>query len=236
MLKTGGWLIGTIFVWHSALADVPDASRARALELSDESDRAYDAGEFQRAADLVRGAYALYPEPILLYNLGRALERAGDPRGAIEQYTRYLATSPDDRVEVSAKIAALRAQLPVEPPRVVVVARAAPPVHADAPRLALPLATVATGAAVFGIGVGFGFASSHLRDEATAEPVQLTAQRDLDRAHRDATIADVLFATSGALAIAGGVWGALVQHRSESGVVSHLRVSPRAIGLAWSLR
>src|SRR5512143_2470066 len=83
-----------IFVLLSGVGARADQSeRDRALELFDQSDRAYAAGDYGRAADLVRAAYALYPEPILLYNLGRALEQAGDTRGAIDQYTRYLAVA-----------------------------------------------------------------------------------------------------------------------------------------------
>jgi hypothetical protein len=215
-----------------AHAQPSDANRTHAVELADQSDLAYQAGDFARAADLVRGAYALYPEPILLYNLARALERQGDVREAIAQYTRYLAAEApdaDDRDAVTAKIHALQAELPPEPARVVVVAP--PPPRPEPAHLALPIATAAAGAVALGIGVGFGFASSRARGDAASAPVQLDAQRDLDRAHRDATVANVLFVAGGALAIGGAAWAYLAHGRAERGVASHLRISPSSIAL-----
>ena len=73
----------------------PDSrAKARALELFQESDRHYKRGEFERAVELLRQAHALYPEPILVYNLARALEGLGDLPGAIEQYERCLESYP----------------------------------------------------------------------------------------------------------------------------------------------
>lgn len=221
---------------HEARAD-DDANRAHALELFDESDRAYKAGDFARAADLVRGAYALYPEPILLYNLGRALERTGDTRGAIEQYERYLDAAPtaDDATDVRAKIASLRAALPVDRP--VVVAAPAPRVivkEAPRHRPVVPMSAMVVGLASVGTGIGFGLASTHLHDQAVREPVQLDARRDLDRAQRDATVANILYVGGGALAIGGAVWTYFAVRHHDGGPM--VTVSPQTIGLAWELK
>src|SRR5438132_8438537 len=85
----------------------PDDHKARALALFADSDKAYKAGEFERAGELLRAAYDLYPEPILLYNLGRALESTNDHPGAIDAYERYLKASPEakDRGAVERRIA-----------------------------------------------------------------------------------------------------------------------------------
>src|SRR6266540_4033861 len=74
-------------------------NRTRALQLFDESATHYKNGEFEKAAELLREAYGLFPEPILLYNLARALESMGDLPGAIENYERYLTEEAqiDDR-------------------------------------------------------------------------------------------------------------------------------------------
>src|SRR5688500_3941422 len=67
----------------------------RAVVLFEESERAYNAGEFAEAATLLRRAYELHPDPTLLFNLARALEGMGDLDGAIETYERYLAEGRD---------------------------------------------------------------------------------------------------------------------------------------------
>src|SRR6185436_17537640 len=64
--------------------------KERALALFEKSDKAYKAGKFEQAVKLLQEAYGLYPEPILLYNLGRAQEGLGDVSGAVESYERYL--------------------------------------------------------------------------------------------------------------------------------------------------
>jgi tetratricopeptide (TPR) repeat protein len=89
------------------------ADRDRALALFRESDADYKRGDFEHAAQLLREAYSLHPEPILLYNLARALEGVGDFEGAIESYERYLnaATQIPDRGAIERRIATLRAKV-----------------------------------------------------------------------------------------------------------------------------
>jgi tetratricopeptide (TPR) repeat protein len=90
--------------------------RDKALALFEKSDRAYKAGKFEDAAKLLREAYVLHPEPILLYNLGRAQEGLGDARGAIESYEQYLAQAKqiEDRGAIERRIETLKAQLAEE--------------------------------------------------------------------------------------------------------------------------
>lgn len=90
-----------------------DAKKDKALALFEKSDRAYKAGKFEDAAKLLRDAYALYPEPTLLYNLGRAQEGLGDIDGAIASYEKYLrdAKQIQDRGAIERRVATLKAQL-----------------------------------------------------------------------------------------------------------------------------
>ena len=90
--------------------------RDRALKLFEDSDKAYKAGKFEKAAELLREAYGLYPEPLLLYNLGRAQEGLGDAKGAIESYERYLkdAKQIKDRGAIERRVDTLKAQLAKE--------------------------------------------------------------------------------------------------------------------------
>jgi tetratricopeptide (TPR) repeat protein len=96
-----------------AAAQPSQVDRDRALALFRESDADYKRGDFEHAAQLLREAYSLHPEPILLYNLARALEGVGDFEGAIESYERYLnaATQIADRGAIERRIATLRAKV-----------------------------------------------------------------------------------------------------------------------------
>jgi tetratricopeptide (TPR) repeat protein len=83
------------------------------VQLAEDSEKAYKAGHFEDAADLLRRAHELYPEPILLYNLGRALEGMGDAKNAVAAYERYLkdAKQIDDRGAIERRVATLKAQI-----------------------------------------------------------------------------------------------------------------------------
>ena len=105
-----------VFLVLALLTTVAHAApdkRAHALELAAESERAYKDGKFEKAADLLRKAHDTYPEPILLYNLGRALEGMGDQKGAVDAYEQYLrdAKKIDDRPAIERRVATLKAQI-----------------------------------------------------------------------------------------------------------------------------
>ncbi len=108
----GSLVFATMLALASHVHAEPDR-RAQALALADDSERAYKAGQFEKAAALLRKAHDRYPEPLLLYNLGRALEGMGDQKGAIEAYEQYLhdAKQIDDRPAIERRIATLKAQL-----------------------------------------------------------------------------------------------------------------------------
>lgn len=88
-------------------------NRDKALKLFEDSNKAYKSGKFEQAAELLRKAYTLFPEPILLYNLGRAQEGLGDPKGALDSYERYLkeAKQVDDRGAIERRIETLKAEI-----------------------------------------------------------------------------------------------------------------------------
>lgn len=96
----------------NARAQDDDDSLERAVVLFEESETLYNQGEFEQAAALLRRAYALHPDPTLLFNLARALEGAGDLDGAIESYERYLEENPDaeDAGAIRARVGTLREQ------------------------------------------------------------------------------------------------------------------------------
>ena len=254
----------------------PDSrAKARALELFQESDRHYKRGEFERAVELLREAHALYPEPILVYNLARALEGLGDLPGAIEQYERYLREAPqiEDRGAIERRIATLKEQLAVRE-------RAAQPTgggteptptttgptanrpdpgspsagpastpganlgldrrgdEASARPRSLPWIIAGAGVGVVAVGGVFGYLSQARQGDAEDEPVQVEAVKLHDAARRDATIANVMFVTGGAIAIGGAVWGVLERRKDRARPTiagAHVEVAPAWVGLRWEL-
>lgn len=229
----------------SAVAQSPTENRTRALELFEQSADHYKRGEFERAAELLREAYGLYPEPLLLYNLARALESVGDLPGAIENYERYLAEGKDieDRPAIERRLATLKEQLartqtpsggetPTPPVNEGGTTAIGPGVtdsqgtspgstvamsgDETAPRpRALPWFVAGSGVAIAAAGGVFGYLARGKEDDAHAAPVQQDASRLLDDARRDAQIANVLF-IAGGVVFAGGVTWAVIE-RSRGG-------------------
>jgi len=228
----------------------PPAAKQRALDLFAESDRHYKAGEFEQAVELLRQAYDLFPEPILLYNLARALEGMGDTRGAVEQYRRYLASATDlpDRGAIERRIETLDAQLAAtdakEPAAPAAPALTALPVrggerrddHAGGGHSVLPWVTVGVGVAVIGGGGALAYLASQRHDAAVAEPIQAEAKRLQDQAESYATTANVMFIAGSVVTIGGAVWALLDRRRHPRATAgARLQITPTSIGVAWSL-
>jgi iron complex outermembrane receptor protein len=70
----------------------------------------YEAGQAREAIVELERAYAIRPLPRLLYNLGRAHERAGSFTVAVDYYNRFLQTNPDAEAGAIAREAMATAQ------------------------------------------------------------------------------------------------------------------------------
>ena len=71
---------------------------------------AYKAGQFKAAVDAFREAYKIRPDPTLLFNIGRSLERQGAIDDAINHYKAYVdapGTTAEGRTAALEKIEAL---------------------------------------------------------------------------------------------------------------------------------
>src|SRR5262249_38752530 len=79
--------VGSASAAPDALAKGGSTAEERAFDLFEKSKVAYREGRFAEAADLLAEAYKAKPEPVLLYNLGRACEGLGDLQRAIGAYT-----------------------------------------------------------------------------------------------------------------------------------------------------
>ena len=101
------------FVMMMALLLTPGAALAQrgrsAKELIKEAARLYDARQYEESVQLLLQAYAMDPNPRLLYNIARAYDQAGNANAAIEYYLKYLGTADEGAPEVRK-----RARLSVE--------------------------------------------------------------------------------------------------------------------------
>jgi tetratricopeptide (TPR) repeat protein len=201
-------------MWRAAivvlLVAAPAAAQTdqeRALTLFEESRGHYDAGRFDRAIELLQEAYRLQPEPILLYNMGRAYEGADQVREAADAYERYLNDAGDvrDRGALEARLRTLRERIaredaerdrPAPPPP--------PPSGGVDPGGWIVLGV---GVAAIAVGVVLGVLSDDAHNEAVAAPVHRDAVALQQSAYDYASGANAAFIAGGVIAVAGLVWG-----------------------------
>ena len=92
-----------------AHAEQPDYDSAKRHFLTGRD--LFERREFLRAAQEFQAAYDITKDPVVLFNIGEAYEKAGKVDEAIRAYEAYLgASSVADREEVERKLAALRRQ------------------------------------------------------------------------------------------------------------------------------
>jgi tetratricopeptide (TPR) repeat protein len=191
---------------------------------------AFDAQHYDEALKELTLAYALAPDPQLLYAIGQVHVKLGDCEAAATFFRRFLSTKPDarDARVVSEAIAACKDHPPPHeaapppqpapppspppsppppPPQPVVVA--SPPAPAPAPvarawyRDAIGDALVAAGIVAGGVAA-FEYASARTsRDDADDARTYGAVQAKLDDASRDQKIAIGFAAGGGALVVAG---------------------------------
>lgn len=251
-------VLAGLLVLSSVAAADPKAAppKQRAAQLAAESAQHYKRGEFEVSVALLRQAYALYPQPNLLYNLARSLEGMGDAKGAVEAYENYLDTAKDveDRGAIERRVDTLKAQLAAKQPAVETKPEPLPEpksepkpepkvepkpeplpqvtaAPADEPRpTKLPWVVIAGGVAIAGGGLGAGILANSRHNAAVSATTGTDAQHLQDQAHTYATIADVLFVVGGVATAVGIVW----EIRAHSGVTA--RVAPGAVALEWHFR
>lgn len=216
----------------------PRDPKARALELFEQSAVAYRDGRFQAAIDLLLEARRTKPEPVLLYDLGRAYEALGDQRAAADAYARYLAEEPraGDRRAIEARLVTLRAQAERleraknAPPEARAPAERPEPEPESGISVVLPWVVTGVGLAGLGTGVALGLVSRGKHDAAVSEPVQTLAQDKQDSASTLATGATIAFIAGGVVVAAGLTWLGIRALRPSRGVA--LCPGPGTIALA----
>jgi tetratricopeptide (TPR) repeat protein len=209
--------------------------RATAPELFEKSRAAYGDGRFAEAAELLKRAYQLDPDPILLYNLARALENDGDDNGARIAYEQYLRNQPNarDRRTIEARIEKLwerqdeKRKLALAQ-RAVAAEKEQLAVEAEGPSF-VPWIVAGVGAAVLASGGMIGVVAGTRDSASRSAPNQRDAVALRDEAEGLATFANVALASGAGIAAAGVIWGVIdLSTAPELGVV----ITPQTVGLA----
>jgi hypothetical protein len=91
---------------------------------------------------------------------------------------------------------------------------------------------IGTGGAALATGAVFAWRASANHDDAVNEPVQARAADLQQAAHHDATLANVMFAVGGAIAIGGGVYELLHQRSQHEG--AQVSITPRSVSVGWA--
>lgn len=196
----------------------------------------YQARQYEQAIEVFREAFALRPEPEIVYNIARSYERLARPTEAIAEYERFVAlpgTTSELRTRAHASIRALRAELAAsrqEPEPTVTTPQPTPQPPSTTPTPVEPTEAsggsalgpvgwtmFGVGAVSVGVGVAFGVLTID-RNEAFDNAVPRSEQqyRLRDQVRESALVADVLLIGGGVIAATGLVL-AIIDATSGSG-------------------
>ncbi|HEY4117052.1 MAG TPA: hypothetical protein VGM56_04330 [Byssovorax sp.] len=205
----------------------------RAVELFKQSAARYRDGRFAEAAALLREAYAREPEPLLLFNLGRACEGMGDAPCAIDAYTRYLAAkAPADRGAIESRVATLKRQVEekelLEQRAAEAAARATPSPATPARASVAPWIVAGVGGVGLAVALGLGIAASEEHQSALDDPVQKTKLASQADAKSLATATNAVLVAGGLVAAAGVTWGVIDLLTRRGATSAPTRAAPRA--------
>lgn len=178
---------------------------------------AHQAGKYDVALTELQAAYALDPQPDLLYAMGQVDVKLGKCDDAVTSYERFLATNPPAEPSAAAKEAidtcktqmarAQQAAQPEPPPQQPQPPPPAPPQHESKAFYTDVIGTTLVGvgaASVVGGVVLYSMAVSKL-DDADAATTYAQHKDLVDDAHTKRNIAVVLGGV-GAVALGVGIW------------------------------
>lgn len=182
-----------LLVLSAVLTAPPSAAeRAEAGRIYDLGAAAFRAEDYDAAIAHFESALRLDPSPVLLFNLARSHEEAGDAPAAIGNFERYLEAWPgaEDRADVERRIRVMRA---IDARVREVAATQPPPPSRSGSRRIVGGVALAVGVASLAVsGVLFARAVD-ARDEADGLGGSVDHRRErgmlLDDAHRDEALA-----------------------------------------------
>jgi tetratricopeptide (TPR) repeat protein len=213
-------IVAVVLAAGIAHADPPPEEQAKAHFMVGKGYR--ELGEYRKAAEEFKAAYAIDPRPEMLFNIAQAYRLAGDKQEALDYFEKYLAAQPDGSGAVEARehVTALKQQIADDaahstatpaPPIVAIVPPKPPVDRGDvdgSPGLRIT-GLVAAGLGVVGIGLGikFGLDARAASNAITANtmPWQIADHERFDageRANRNMYISVI---AGSALVVTGGV-------------------------------
>lgn len=203
-------------------------NKTRAADLYKRSADAYLHGDFAQAITLLDEAYALDPQPVLVYNQARAHEGLGHVDEAIALYERYLSEEPSspDRGAIEQRLSTLHKQKEererIEKEKADVDAKRAQQQRQQrdlekrehemktAPeprnRSVLPYVVGGVGAAGLVTGTVFGILALGKEDNGNRASSLREATDAQDTGQAFATVSNVSFIVGGVLLAGGVVW------------------------------
>jgi tetratricopeptide (TPR) repeat protein len=186
------------------------SSEARAVELFERSEVAYNAGRYEEAIDLLNRAYELKPDPVLLHNIGVAWEAEKAYPRAVQAFERCLREYPTygrcaQRLETARAAAAADADAARTSP-MALPAPSSPPPSETTPMAPWPW--LMTGIGVAGIAAGgvLTFVAARRSDDAQAAASAPEAQSIHSTALGYQTAGTVAFVAGGVVAVVGATW------------------------------
>lgn len=228
----------------SASAQAPNEQGARdaAIDLALEAQAHFDAGRVDETIEALLRARSLYPEPLLLYNLGRAYEAKGQEADALEAYRAYLRDLPDgpNAASLRARVTSIEASIAdrerLESERAEEERRRREEqrrrVEAEerVTRIS-PAAWVVlgVGAAALAVGGGLGGAAISRREEANDSPSHAEAVSGFERAETLATSSTVLLIGGGVIAAAGLTWVIVSASRRNENAQASVSLGPGTV-------
>ena len=214
----------------------------------------FEAGQYAEARVRFLEAHAIYPEPLLLLNIGSTFRREDNAVEALDYYKRYLAEArPDDEYRDAARklVDELEAQIEAEtakpepppdppPPGPTVVVepepvRDAPPRPGRALRIT-GIAGVAVGAILVGVGVQQGLQASSIQDELQGKMNGTEWTDELQDRYDDGEAAEqramILGVAGGITIVAGATLYIIGWDRGRKASSERVRVAPYVDGSA----
>jgi len=208
--------------------------------LPDRATNAFNQGLYQEAAEFMKEAYGQDPQPLYLFNIGRAYQEAGQWLEAKAYFERYLLTKPpmEQRVKAEKQLANVVAQLPQPPQKIA----SPPPPGPRRPKA--PWLLAGAGALSAGAGGVFVYLANNRREsvrEAARNESGAVSGMSQERAYTLREEADTLALTGGVLAgvgatamAAGTVWAILSWENSTPSSTLDIRPENSGVNIIWT--
>jgi tetratricopeptide (TPR) repeat protein len=219
MSTRGACVVVLLALAFPATAHADSAALEGAKQHTTAGRDAYNAGRYAEAEREFLDAYALVPEPALLYNLGRCRAALGRDRDAAETFERYAAliTDPEQRAAAQSLAVEARRRATEREAAAAEAARVAPSLGVAASprrRFFAPASTAlgATAVALTLASIGTGAAAQSTYDDLSAR-CAADCSSEAARGDRLRVASIVTLSLGGAAAVGGAIAFALEWRR-----------------------